>query len=91
VVLQITVVQTLSDIGRLLFNSDQDVTGLVIETLGRVIVTDLLDGVSDNGLEVDSGGGGDFTKDHDHTGLGSGFTGNLGVGVLGQTGVENGI
>lgn len=91
VVLQITVVQTLGDIGRLLLNGNQDVTCLVVETLLRVIVTDLLDGVSDNGLEVNSGLGGDFTENHDHTGLGSGFTGDLGVGVLGQTGVQDGI
>lgn len=77
VVLQIAVVQTLGDIGRLLLNSDQDVTGLVVETLFRVIVTDLLDGVSDDGLEVDSGLGGDFTENHDHTGLGGGLTGDL--------------
>lgn len=91
VVLQVTVVQTLGDIGRLLLNSNQDVTGLVVETLLRVVVTDLFDGVSDNGLEVDSGLGGDFTEDHDHTGLGGGLTGDLGVGVLGQTSVEDGI
>lgn len=91
VVLQVTVVQTLGDIGRLLLDSDQDVTGLVVETLLRVIVTDLLDGVSDNGLEVNSGLGGDFTEDHDHTSLGGGLTGDLGVGVLGQTSVKDGI
>jgi hypothetical protein len=77
VVLQVTVVQTLGDIGGLLLDGNQDVTGLVVETLLGVIVTNLLDGVSDNGLEVDSGLGGDFTEDHDHTGLGSGLTGDL--------------
>ena len=30
-------------------------------------------------------------QDHDHTGLGGGLTGDLGVGVLGQPSVEDGI
>jgi hypothetical protein len=91
VVLQVSVVETLGDIGRLLLDGDQDVTGLVVETLFRVIVTDLLDGVSDNGLEVDSGLGGDFTENHDHTGLSGSLTSDLGVGVLSETGVQDGI
>jgi hypothetical protein len=154
VVLQVTVVQTLSDIGRLLLDGNQDVAGLVVETmtsnqkvpssipcavtflleqksrdlplLGRG-VSDLLDGVTNDLLVVDSSGGGDLTEDytqgnprkaeqekarsaarghieyvqwiagetarltHDHTGLGSGLTGDLGVGVLSQTSIENGV
>lgn len=91
VVLQVTVVETLGDIGRLLLDGDQDVTGLVVETLFRVVVADLLDSVSDNGLEVDSSLGGDFTEDHDHTGLGGSLTSDLGVGVFSETGVQDGI
>lgn len=94
--------------------------------LGRG-VSDLLDGVTNDLLVVDSGGGGDLTEDytqgnphraeqaktrsaarrylthmqwiaaetarltHDHTGLGSGLTGDLGVGVLSQTSIEDGV
>ncbi len=35
--------------------------------------------------------GGDFTKDHDHTGLGGSLTSNLGERVLSQAGIEDGI
>lgn len=85
------VVQTLGDIGRLLLNGDQQVEGLVVEALGRVIVADALDGVTDDLLVVELGLGGDLTKDHDHTSLGSGLASNLGQRVLGQAGIEDGI
>jgi len=47
------VVETLGDFSRLLLDSNEDVTGLVVETLVRVVVTDLLDGVSDDFLVID--------------------------------------
>ena len=62
-VLDRSVVKTLGDIGGLLLNGNKDVTGLVVETLVRVVVTDLLDGVSDDGLVVETGVGGDLTED----------------------------
>ena len=34
---------------------------------------------------------GDFTKDHDHTGLGGGLTADLGEGVLSQAGIEDSV
>ena len=46
-----------------LLDSNKDVTGLVVETLVRVVVTNLLDGVSDNLLVVDCALERDFTKD----------------------------
>ena len=84
------VVKTLSDIRGLLLNGDQDVASLVIETLGGVVVSDVLDGTTDDLLVIESGLGGDFTEDHDHTGLGSSLasdlrcvnTGNFCVGKL---------
>lgn len=84
-------VETLSDIGRLLLNGNEEVAGLVVEALGGVIVADVLDGVADNLLVVELGLGGDLTEDHDHTGLGGGLASDLGEGVLSQTGIENGI
>ena len=84
-------VETLSDIGRLLLNGNEEVAGLVVEALGRVIVADVLDGVADNLLVVELGLGGDLTEDHDHTGLGGGLASDLGEGVLSQAGIENGI
>jgi hypothetical protein len=91
VVLKVSVVETLSNVGRLLLNGNQDVAGLVVETLVRVVVTNLLDSGADNVLVVDVGLGGDLTEDHDHTGLGSGLDSNLGVGVLSQAGVKDSI
>jgi hypothetical protein len=85
------IVKTLGDIWGLLLNGDQNVAGLVIETLGGVIVTDILDGVTDDLLEVEMGLGGDFTENHDHTSFGGSLTGNLGQWILGQTSVQNGI
>jgi hypothetical protein len=71
------IVETLSDIGGLLLNGDQDVAGLVVEALRGVIVTDVLDGATDDLLVVKAGLGGDFTEDHDHTGLGGSLTSDL--------------
>ena len=84
-------VKTLSDIGRLLLNGNEEVAGLVVEALGGVIIADVLDGVADNLLVVELGLGGDLTEDHDHTGLGGGLASDLGEGVLSQAGIENGI
>ena len=58
-----TVVETLRNVRGLLLNGNKDVTGLVVETLVRVVVADLLDGVSDDGLVVDLGVGRDLTED----------------------------
>lgn len=85
------IVKTLGDIRRLLLNGDEQVAGLVVETLLRVVITDVLDGVTDNLLVVDLGIGGDLTKDHDHTSLGSSLTSNLGEGILSEAGIEDGI
>jgi hypothetical protein len=87
----LVVVKTLSDIGRLLLNGDEQVAGLVVKTLGGVIVADALDGLTDDLLVVELGLGADLTEDHDHTGLGGSLTSNLGEGVLGQAGIEDGI
>lgn len=56
-------IQTLSDIGRLLFNGNEDIASLVVESLFGRVVSNLLDGVSDNLLVVDVGFRGDFTED----------------------------
>ena len=85
------VVKTLSDIGRLLLNGDEQVAGLVVETLGGVIVTDVLDSLTDNLLVVELGLGGNLTEDHDHTGLGGSLASDLGEGVLSQAGIEDSI
>lgn len=85
------VVKALSNIGRLLLDGDEQVEGLVVEALLGIIVADVLDGVTDDLLVVELGLGGDLAEDHDHAGLGGSLASDLGEGVLGQTGVENGI
>lgn len=61
------VVETLSNVGGLLLNGNQDVASLVVETLLRGIVTDVLDSATDDLLVVQTSVGGNFTEDHDHT------------------------
>jgi len=85
------VVETLGDIRGLLLNGDEQVAGLVVKALGGVIVTDVLDGVTDNLLVVELGLGGDLTEDHDHTGLGGSLASNLGEGVLPEAGIEDSV
>lgn len=46
------VVETLCNIGRLLLNGNEHVASLVVETLGGVIVSNILDGVTDDLLVV---------------------------------------
>lgn len=87
----LVVVQALSDIGGLLLDGDKDVAGLVVEALGGVIVTDVLDGTTDDLLVVELGLGGDLAENHDHTSLGCGLASNLGERVLSQAGIEDGI
>lgn len=84
-------VETLSNIGGLLLNGNEQVEGLVVETLLGIVIADVLDGVADNLLVVKLGLGSDFTEDHDHTSLGGSLASNLGEGVLSETGIENGI
>jgi hypothetical protein len=83
-----TVIKSLSNIRRLLFDGYEDVAGLVVKAFLRVIITNLLDGFTDDLLEVDLSLGGDLAKDHDHAGLGRGFAGNFGARVLSQASIE---
>ena len=61
------VVQTLSNIRRLLLNGNEDVAGLVVEALVRAVIADIPDGVTDDLLVVKASMGSDLAKDHDHT------------------------
>ena len=85
------VVKTLCNVGALLLNGNEDVAGLVVETLLGGVVANVLDGLADNLLVVDLGLGGDLTEDHDHAGLGSTLASDLGEGVLLEAGIENGV
>ena len=85
------VVQTLGNIGGLLLDGDEDVAGFVVETFGRIVVADVLDGIADNLLVVDTGLCGDLAEDHHHAGLGGCLTSDFGEGVIFQASVEDSI
>ena len=88
VVLKGPMVQALSNIGGLLLDGYKDVTSLVVETFGGIIISDLLDGLSDNLLVVKLGLGGDFAEHHDHASFRGGLASNLGRRVLHEAGIE---
>lgn len=81
-------VDTICDFRGLLLDSDEDITCLVIESLVAAIISDLLNGLTDNLLIVQRGLGRDFTENHNHTRLGRSFTRNLGKGIFCETGIE---
>jgi len=82
---------TLGDIGRLLCDSDKNRAALVVEALVTVVVTDLLDGLTDELVVVNDSVGGDLTEHHDHTGLGGGLASYTRVGILSEASIENSI
>ena len=85
------VVETLSNVGRLLLNGNEDVACLVVEALLRRVVADVLDGATDDLLVVEVCLCGDFAENHDHTGLGGRLASNLGEGVLLEARIEDGV
>lgn len=88
VVLKGPMVQALSNVGGLLLDGYKDVTGFVVETFGRIIISDLLDGLSDNLLVVKLGLGGDFAEHHNHPGFRRSLASNLRRRVLCKAGIE---
>lgn len=87
-VLERTVVQPLSNIRRLLLNGHKNVASLVVEALRRVIIANLLDGLTNDFLVVNEGLGRNFSENHDHAGLRGGLASNLGEGILSQASIE---
>ena len=85
------VVQTLSNIRALLLNSDQDIASLVVKSLLRVVVSNILDRIADDLLVVELRLSRDFTEDHDHTSLGGRLAGHLRERIILEAGIENGV
>lgn len=75
-------VDGISDFRGLLFDGNKNGAVLVISTLFDVVITDVLDGFSDNLFIAEFSLRGDFTEDHDDIGLDGSFTSNLGFGIL---------
>jgi len=90
-VLITTNVDALSNVGGLLFEGNEDVAGLVVESFGRVVISDVLDGVANDLLVVDDRLRGDLSANKDHARLCDRFAGNFGVGVLLEMSIEDGI
>ena len=90
-VLQLGGIDRLGDIGGLLLDGHNHVAGAVVQTLGDVVVADVLQGLTDDQLVVNGGRGGDLTEDHDHAGLGAGLAGNTRGGVLTDAGIQHGV
>ena len=84
-------VNALGYVWGLLVQGDQDGATLVVELQIGVHVADVLDGVAGNLLVVDYCLGGDFTGNHDETRVHQSFAGYTAFGVLGKTGVEDGV
>ena len=90
-ILDLVGIDGLGDIGGLLLDGHDHVAGSVVKTLVHVIVTNVLEGLADHLLVVDSGGGGDLTEDHDHAGLGAGLASHTGGRILSDACVKDGI
>ena len=83
--------QSLGNVRALLLDSNKHVAGLVVKALAAIVIPNLLDLLADNLLEVQLSRRGDFTKDHDHSGLGGRFASNLAELVHSQAGIDDGI
>mmetsp|Transcript_38949 Transcript_38949/g.101950 ORF Transcript_38949/g.101950 Transcript_38949/m.101950 type:complete len:237 (-) Transcript_38949:37-747(-) len=79
----------LRNVGRLFFNGDNDVAGLVVESLGGVVVANVLDGVANDLFVVDGSRGGDFSKDHDHARLAARLARHTRHFVTGNASIEH--
>ena len=75
----------------LLLNSNNNICSLVVKALVLRVIANVLNCVAHYLLVVDRGLGGDLAKDHHHAGLGGSLASNLGVWVLGQASIEDGV
>jgi hypothetical protein len=79
----------LGDIGALFINSDDNDSSPVVHADFDGVVADFLDGLSGNLFEVDFGLCADFAEDHADAVFDGTLAGHLGLGVLGETCVED--
>ena len=87
-ILERAMVKALGNIGRLLLDGNEDVASLVVKALVRIVVADVLDGISDNFLVVELSLGRDLAEDHDHPCLSCRLAGDLRRGVLFKASIE---
>jgi hypothetical protein len=79
---------TICNLGRLLFDSNENIASLVIKTLVAAIVSNLLDSITDDLLIIKSSLCCDFAENHNHTSLGGSLAGDLGKGIRGKAGIK---
>ena len=90
-VVVVRAVHALGDVRRLLVVRDEHRAAAVVDAVVGVVVADALDRVARDLDVIDVGGGGDFTCQHDETGVAQRFGSDARVFVLSQDGVENGV
>ena len=81
----------LADVRRLLVDGDQHAAGLVVEAVLGVRVADVLDGLADDGGDVDVRLGGDLAGHDDGAGGQQGLAGDARVRIVLEDGVEDGV
>lgn len=84
-------VHSTGNVRGLLLNANHHVAALVVEAKVAMVEANVLDGITDNLLEVNVGLGGDFSKDDHQTSLRGGLASDLGIWVLSQASVQHGI
>ena len=82
---------TLADIRGLLLKVDEDLALVSVKTDVIGDETDVADSVTDDLLVVNLGESGDLSENHHHVGLGGSLASDLGLGVLLEASVEDGI
>mmetsp|Transcript_20976 Transcript_20976/g.66462 ORF Transcript_20976/g.66462 Transcript_20976/m.66462 type:complete len:461 (+) Transcript_20976:322-1704(+) len=84
-------VDALADVGGLLLKVAEHLAVVAVEADVGGGEADLAAGLAHDLLVVDLSLGGDLTEYHHHAGLGAGLAGDLGLGVLLEASVEDGI
>ena len=84
-------VHALGNVVALLVIAHEHGAALVIDAVVGVVVADVLDGVARHLNVVHGGIGGDFACQHHETGVAEGFGRDPAVGILRETGIEDGV
>src|SRR5206468_3085192 len=80
-----------SDVARLLVNAGDHGAGVGIEAVKRIVVADGGDHAAHQRLEIDISFGGDFSGDYDKAGGSQGLACYAAHGIVGETGVKDGV
>ena len=84
-------INALGNVRGLLVHRDEHGAALVVELQFRIHVTDILDGVAGDFLEVNNGLGSNFAGNNDEARVHERFTSDAALRVLCEAGVEDGI